>query len=165
MLKENIVTSFKTGIKAEFPISDEDYQKYTEIMNHLNSNPGKSETELFNELPERYSESVVDLSHFINSNMQNTTSRSMANNTVTEKDVNKLVRKFIRKNISGKFGRIKSIETKVQGIGSISDVDLKSGRDRHKLIIKFRFSNDYKTATVFQFKIDNKNINLNRKEV
>lgn len=84
----------------------------------------------------------------------------MAGNTVTEEDIDNLASKFVEKNIVGGSISINSIDSEIQGVGSISHIDLKVNGNRHNLIVKFRFSNDYKKAEVTQVKIDGFNINL-----
>ncbi|MCQ4921563.1 hypothetical protein NE686_00575 [Tissierella carlieri] len=160
IIKDDIVVVFETGIEAEFSISDEDYNKYNEIMYYLNKYPEKSEAALFEELAETYGESPEELTNFINDNMQDAIARDMAGNTVVEEDIDNLVSKFVEENIVGESVSVNSIDSETQGVGSISNIDLEVDGNRHNLIVKFRFSNDYKTAEVIQVKVDGLNINL-----
>lgn len=160
IIKDDIVVVFETGIEAGFSISDEDYNKYNEIMNYLNKYPEKSEATLFEELSKTYGESSEELASFINDNMLAAIARDMASNTVTEEDINNLASKFVKENIVGNSVSVNSIDSESQGIGAISHIDLKVDEKDHNLIVKFSFSDDYKTAEVVQIKIDGINITL-----
>lgn len=160
IIKDYILIVFETGIETEFSISDEDYNKYNEIMDYLNENYERSEPELFEELAKIYGESPEELNSFVNDNMQNAILRDMAGNTVTEDNVDNLVNKFIEENIIGDNVLVNSIDSKTPGIGAISHVDLEVDGNEHNLIVKFQFSDDYKIAEVIQIKIDGFNIDF-----
>lgn len=160
IIKDDVVIEFETDVESEFSISYEDYNKYNEIMDYMNENYEKSEEELFEELAVTYGESAESLKSFILDNMQNAINRDMVGNTLTIEDIDNLVNKFIGENIIGESVIINSIDSEIQGVGSISHVDLKVDEKEYKVIVKFNFSDDYKTAEVIQVKIDNKNIDL-----
>lgn len=160
IIKDDVVIEFETGVEAEFSISNEDYNKYNEILDYMNENYEKSEAELFEELAVIYGESAESLNSFILDNMQNAINRDMVGNTLTIEDIDNLVNKFIGENIIGESVIINSIDSEIQGVGSISHADIKVDEQEYKVIVKFNFSDDYKTADVIQVKIDNKNIDL-----
>lgn len=160
IIKDNFSITFETEIEADFDISDEDYKKYNDIMDYLYDFPEKSEDELFKELAETYGETAEKLKRFMSDNMEGAITRDMVGNTLKVEDVDNLVNKFVAENIIGDSISVKSINTEIQGVGSISHVDLEVNGNKHILIFKLRFSDDYKTAEVIQVKIDEINIDL-----
>lgn len=159
IFKDSLQTRFETGIAASFGISDADYNKYKDIMDYLNKYPQKSEAELFEELAGKYGTSATELRNFMNANMEAAIKRDQAKTAVKTSDVDNLVKKFFEANAATEYS-ITTIQSEIQGTGTISKIRFTSGGSSHDAILKFRFLDGYKTAYVLQLKIDNVDIPL-----
>lgn len=155
-LKDTLKLEYDVEIDASFEISNEDYQKYNEIIDYLNAYPDKSEDVLYQELAQQYGEAVEELQDFTWENMDAAIARDNASSFVKPEIVDALATQFLNDNLKEKPD-IKEIKSIVQPAGSISTVKFNNDNEA---IIKFEFSDTYEKAIVFQLKINKKNIDL-----
>lgn len=142
----------------EYDISNEDYEKYTEIMDYLWEYPSTSETILYEELAVTYNESASDLKEFVMNTMVSAINRDQGRTSsgsfaVDEEFNLAVISKFFETNAIN----IQVIKESVVMDKGLLNVLVKGKfllqEEEYDFIIKIRYSSDLQTITIFDLKV------------
>lgn len=142
----------------EYDISNEDYEKYTAIMDYLWKFPSTSETILYEELAVTYNESASDLKEFVMNTMVSAINRDQGRTSsgsfAVDEEFNLVViSKFFETNATN----IQVIKESVVMDKGLLNVLVKGKfllqEEEFDFIIKIRYSSDLQTITIFDLKV------------
>lgn len=142
----------------EYDISNDDYEKYTEIMDYLWEYPSKSEKILYEELAVTYNESASDLKEFVMNTMVSAINRDQGRTSsgsfAVEEEFNlAVISKFFETNATN----IQVIKESVVMDKGLLNVLVKGKfllqEKEYDFIIKIRYSSDLQTITIFDLKV------------
>jgi hypothetical protein len=163
-MKDKFTLKFETGLDLSGGISDEDYEKYNSIMDELTADWDRSEQEIYADIADEYNSTAEELEAFMNENSNAVLERDFKGGaSIDEEDMNEFVSLFMNENFNAEI-EISNIESSMTSYRAISHFDFKILDDNydetHSAILNYEYdvNNNYKTASVFQFKIDEKNI-------
>jgi hypothetical protein len=101
ILKSDIVTDYSLDIEVENEIiSQEDYEKYNDILDYLQENLDKSEAVLFTELETVYDEPASELMDFMNENMEKAIAYDFAEDRIKRSDIEDFTKEFFYENVN-----------------------------------------------------------------
>lgn len=173
IIKTNAETDFDTSVQKnnEFNstgISDEDYEKYNEIMDYLYANPNVSEDKLFQELESTYNQSAQELKNFLQEKRMDVIDRDNGKTTEGEEKLNKNdvtnnIEDFFNKNVEDTDLlelSTSSADVEITNSRALAKGELKYDKQKFDYILKLEYHNDFQNAEVFQLKIDNEDISL-----
>lgn len=171
ILQSNIETTLISHINGgspDYKINDEDYKKFNNIMNYLDTHYNVDEDILYEQLALSYGESPESLKAFIGANMSNAIDRDFGvtenNVKIGDNEITNAVVTFFETNvIDERLLDISTNDTDVvssTGLRGVTHGELLYDGHMYEYIIKTEFSNDFKKVNVFQLKIDGLNIDL-----
>lgn len=162
LLSLPLTLEFETGLQVQYSsISDEDYKKYNDIMDYLSSATDMvEEDELLIELEDVYGESAEELSQFLSDKMLAAIQRDVGDGLIEENDVIKITRAFFEENFQAETENHIIDITVFPMKKANATVTFDANSSSHEALIKFEFNDDITIATVYQFKLDGRNIDL-----
>ena len=168
VLKEDFTLEFSTLIPPpQYAITEEEYEKYNRILEYLNSNPDKSEDELFKDLEQEFGDTSANLKSFVNANMQNAIDydmgRAINEETLAKSDVIETVKQFFIENVeNNKELKVEVQESDIEltNLKAVATSNFTYEDKDYEYILKVEYTEDLQTAKVFQLKVNGVDIDL-----
>jgi len=159
-INKNVYYKFTTTFPTpNYSISDEDYKKYTEIMDYLWEYPSKSDTELYKELAPRYNTTAEKLDEFIMNVMSDAINRDQGRGSdgsfvVKDEYLEEVLQKFFDINFTNINVNENEIVSEKGLLNILSTGVLNYNNKEFNFIIKTEVSSDLKEFTIYDFKVD-----------
>jgi hypothetical protein len=163
-----MTTTFTTNIdEPESEISEENYEKYNDIMDYLVSYPDKPEEDLFEELAGEYNESADELQEFMRTHMDDVIAYDFGQSTndvsIEESDVKSTIKDFFNENVED--SSLLDIDenqadVEITNLRTLSKGEFEYAGDPFDYILKTEYTGDFQQVGVFQLKVNGVNIDL-----